>query len=456
MRILVVDDEPGIRRAVAAEMEDAGYDVVTAASGSEAVLKFREAPVDLVITDLKMDGIDGLQVLQEIKRQRPETEVMMMTAHGSMETAVEAMRAGAYDYISKPFDLDDMSLSVSRMAEKVTLSAENTRLRHDLKSKYSFDNIIGASGAMQDAFKLVERVAPRDATVLLRGESGTGKEVFARLIHNQSPRANGAFMAVNCAALPENLLESELFGHEKGAFTGAIASRAGLFREADGGTLFLDEIGEVTTNIQVKLLRAIQEREVLPLGGRGPVPLDVRIIAATNQDLELGISEGWFREDLYYRLAVFPIRMPTLRQRRDDIEPLAAHFLKKGGYEGMRFAPEAMHRMMAYEWPGNVRQLENIVERSALMADGDVIEAGDLPSHVAGGAGLAGEGQSGGGSALFVLPDDGIHLESLEEDLIRQAIRKADGNKTRAAQLLGITRRTLYSRLDKMGWTANS
>ncbi len=459
MRILVVDDEPGIRRAVAAEMEDEGYEVDTAGSGAEAVLKFRQAPADLVITDLKMDGVDGLELLQEIKRERPETEVMMMTAHGSMETAVAAMRAGAYDYISKPFDLDDMSLSVKRMAEKVSLSAENTRLRGDLKAKYSFDNVIGTSGAMQDAFKLVERVAGRTATVLLMGESGTGKEVFARLIHHQSDRARGPFLAVNCAALPENLLESELFGHEKGAFTGAVAARLGLFREADGGTLFLDEIGEVSTNIQVKLLRSLQEKEVLPVGGRGPVPVNVRIIAATNQDLQTGIAEGWFREDLYYRLAVFPIRTPPLRQRRDDIEPLVAHFLSKGGYEGMRFSADAMRRLMAYEWPGNVRQLENVVERSALMADGEIIDGMALPTHIVGAAGGAGPAEGGGaggagGAGLFVLPDEGIHLESLEEDLIRQAIRKAEGNKTQAAQLLGITRRTLYSRLDKMGWTA--
>ena len=464
MRILVVDDEPGIRRAVAAEMEDEGYEVDTAASGSEAVVKFRQAPADLVITDLKMDGVDGLDVLREVKRERPEVEVMMMTAHGTMETAVAAMRAGAYDYISKPFDLDDLSLSVKRMAQKVSLAAENTRLRGDLQQRYSFDNVIGTSGAMQDAFKLVERVADKGATVLLMGESGTGKEVFARLIHHQSGRARGPFLGVNCAALPESLLESELFGHEKGAFTGAVAARQGLFREADGGTLFLDEIGEVSTNIQVKLLRSLQEREVLPVGGRGPVPVDVRIIAATNQDLQTGIAEGWFREDLYYRLAVFPIRTPPLRDRRDDVEPLVSHFLEKGGYGQMRFSAGAMRRLLAYEWPGNVRQLENVVERSALMADGDEIDEAALPTHIGGGGGQDGGGAgsaAGGGSAragagLFVLPDEGIHLESLEEDLIRQAIRKADGNKTQAAQLLGITRRTLYSRLDKMGWTAGN
>ena len=461
MRILVVDDELGIRRAVGAQMEDEGYEVVLAASGSEAIVKFRQAPADLVITDLKMDGVDGLEVLAQIKRERPETEVMMMTAHGSMETAIAAMRAGAYDYIAKPFDLDDLSLSVRRMAEKVKLHADNTRLRGNLKEKYSFDNVIGTSGAMQDAFKMVERVAGRGATVLLMGESGTGKEVFAKLIHHLSGRAGGPFVAVNCAALPENLLESELFGHEKGAFTGAIASRLGLFREAEGGTLFLDEIGEVSTNIQVKLLRCLQEKEVLPLGGRGPVSVDVRIIAATNQDLQTGIAEGWFREDLYYRLAVFPIRTPPLRHRRDDIEPLATYFLAKGGYEGMRFSADAMRRLMAYEWPGNVRQLENVVERSALMADGEVIDTRALPAQVAGAGGGGGGRDPGGdarpgGAGLFVLPDEGIHLESLEEDLIRQAIRKADGNKTQAAQLLGITRRTLYSRLDRMGWTAGA
>jgi DNA-binding NtrC family response regulator len=275
---------------------------------------------------------------------------------------------------------------------------------------------------MQDAFRLVERVAPRDATVLLRGESGTGKEVFARLIHHKSARSAGPFLAVNCAALPESLLESELFGHEKGAFTGAVATRAGLFREAEGGTLFLDEIGEVTTNVQVKLLRAIQEKEVLPVGGRGPVAADVRIIAATNQDLDAGIREGWFREDLYYRLSVFPIHTPPLRRRREDVAPLAEHFLARGGYAAMRFSAEAMRRLMAYDWPGNVRELENVVERSALMADGAEIGVGELPPHVAGpGAGGAPGGAADlqGAAGVFVLPEAGVHLESLEEDLIR-------------------------------------
>ncbi len=447
MKILVVDDEPGIRRAVAAELEDAGYEVETASSGSEAILLFRKSPADLVITDLKMDGIDGLEVLAEVKRERPETEVMMMTAHGSMETAVAAMRSGAYDYIAKPFDLDDLTLAVRRMDEKVTLVTENVRLRGALKTRYSFEHVVGASGAMQDAFALVRRVAAKRTTVLLRGESGTGKEVLARLLHQESDRAAGPFLAVNCAALPPTLLESELFGHEKGSFTGAVTARAGLFREAEGGTLLLDEIGEVSTNIQVKLLRAIQEREVLPVGSGRPVPVDVRIVAATHQDLEVGIAEGWFREDLYYRLAVFPIHAPPLRRRRDDIGPLATHFLAGGGYADKRFSADVMARLMAYDWPGNVRQLENVVERAALMSDGPVIEVGALPSHVGGDAAAV----HGGG--LFVLPDEGVHLESLEMDLIRQAIRKAEGNKTQAAQLLGITRRTLYSRLEKMGWT---
>ena len=447
--VLVVDDEKGIRRAVAAELEDQGYQVVQAASGSEALLRFREAPADLVVTDLKMDGLDGLEVLREVKRLRPETEVMVMTAHGTVETAVAALRAGAYDYLAKPFDLDDMVFSVGRMAEKVRLATENTRLRADLRRRYSFDNVIGASGPMQEVFGLVARVAPRGATVLLRGESGTGKEVVARLIHHESGRAGGPFLAVNCAALPESLLESELFGHEKGSFTGAVASRPGLFREAEGGTLFLDEIGEVSPNIQVKLLRVLQEKEVLPVGGRAPVSVDVRIVTATNRDLEGGMADGSFRDDLYYRLSVFPIFVPPLRERREDVEPLAAHFLEKGGYGGLTFSPETMTRLVGYDWPGNVRELENVVERAALMTDGAVIAPAALPPHV------RGQGAGGGPavSGAFVIPEEGIDLERLEEDLIRQAVRKAQGNKTRAAELLGITRRTLYSRLERMGWT---
>ncbi len=449
LTVLVVDDEAGIRRAVAAELEDQGYEVVTAASGSEALLRFSEAEADLVVTDLKMEGVDGLDVLREVKRRRPEAEVLMMTAYGSVETAVAAMRTGAYDYVSKPFDLDDLVFAVERMAEKVRLAGENTRLRSALKRRYSFDNVIGASGAMQEVFSLIARVAPRDATVLLRGESGTGKEVVARLIHHESGRPDGPFLAVNCAALPENLLESELFGHEKGAFTGAVASRAGHFREAGGGTLFLDEIGDISPNMQVKLLRALQEKEVLPVGGRAPVRVDVRILTATNRDLEAGLKDGSFREDLYYRLSVFPIFVPPLRERREDVEPLATHFLDKTGYSELAFSPEVMTRLVGYDWPGNVRELENVVERAALMTDGGVIRPAALPPHV------RGQG-AGGGPAVagaLVIPDDGICLEELEEDLIRQAVRKAQGNKTQAAQLLGITRRTLYSRLERMGWT---
>ena len=459
MKVLLADDEVTVFVTLRDALEEAGHEVLGATdtrSALEALEDRGQGVPEVVITDIRMPGGSGMDVLRRAVELDPERPVILMTGYATIEDAVDSMRLGAVDYIQKPFRNETILKRLETLSHVRDLESENESLRGQLDHGSGFADVIGESQVMRAVFERVRTVAGSDATVLIVGESGTGKERIARALHNLSGRHAEPFVAISCAALPETLLETELFGHEKGAFTGAIASRAGLFREADGGTLFLDEIGEVTTNIQVKLLRAIQEREVLPLGGRGPVPLDVRIIAATNQDLELGISEGWFREDLYYRLAVFPIRMPTLRQRRDDIEPLAAHFLKKGGYEGMRFAPEAMHRMMAYEWPGNVRQLENIVERSALMADGDVIEAGDLPSHVAGGAGLAGEGQSGGGSALFVLPDDGIHLESLEEDLIRQAIRKADGNKTRAAQLLGITRRTLYSRLDKMGWTANS
>ena len=446
LNVLVVDDEPGILRAVSAELEDQGYEVLKAGSGSEALLRFREHPCELVVTDLKMDGIDGMELLKELKREQPATEVLMMTAHGTVETAVEALRVGAYDYIQKPFDMDDFVHAVGRMAEKVGLSSENTRLRADLKERHSFDNVIGASGAMQNVFRMVERVAKRDATVLLRGESGTGKEVVAKLIHHQSARSDGPFLAVNCAAIPENLLESELFGHEKGAFTGAVGSRLGLFREADGGTLFLDEIGEVGTNIQVKLLRALQEQEVQPVGGRGPVPINARIVAATNRELEVGLKEGWFREDLYYRLSVFPIFVPPLRERRDDVEPLAAHFLEKSGHAGLAFDAEAMQRLLGYAWPGNVRELENIVQRAALMTDGEVIGTGALPNHV------TGRGPIEGTAGAITIPEEGLNLEALEEDLIRQAIRKAQGNKTRAAELLGITRRTLYSRLDRMGW----
>ena len=445
-RILVVDDEPPQLEILRLILGSEGYEVATAPSGRGALAALRREPFDLVLTDLKMADLSGIALLEQILREQPGTCVVLMTAHGSIDSAVEAMRKGAFDYLTKPVDREVLLIAVSRAVERTLLVSENLRLREELRGRFRVENLVGAHGSMQEVFRIVHKVARSSSTVLIYGESGTGKELVARAIHVTSDRRDRPFVGVNVAALPETILEAELFGYEKGAFTGADARKIGLFEYASGSTLFLDEVGELKRDLQVKLLRTLQEREVLRVGGSEPVPVDVRVVAATNRDLEREVREGRFREDLFYRLNVIPIALPPLRERRTDIPLLVEHFLAKHGEPGRArvIAPEALEALVAYSWPGNVRELESAVERTLLLADGEVIRLEDLPATVRMRSG------SVPGGLLVEIPDEGLDLDGLERSLILRAFDKSGGNVTRAARLLGLSRRTLQYRLEKI------
>jgi DNA-binding NtrC family response regulator len=374
-RILVVDDEMIVCESCKRILEEEGYEVEAALSGMEAFGKMKENPFDIVITDLKMPGIDGMGVLRTFRKEYPEVIIIMITGFSTVETAVEAMKLGAFDYIPKPFTPDEVSIVVKKAIEKKSLMLENIYLRQELQEKYGFHNIVGKSKKMQEIYRVIAKVATTDSTVLIYGQSGTGKELIARAIHFNSPRREKQFVPVDCAVLSENLLESELFGHIRGSFTGAITTKPGLFEVADGGTVFLDELGNISLAIQAKLLRVLQEREFTPVGGTKAKKVDIRLIAATNKDLEKMIKEETFREDLYYRLNIVPIYLPSLRERQEDISQLAMHFLKKYAEEMGKtikgFAPEAMEKLMRYPWPGNVRELENVIERTVVMMENE-------------------------------------------------------------------------------------
>ncbi len=380
--ILVIDDDNSLRRVLEYNLQEAGYAVTAASSGEEGLRLFNEVLPALVITDMKMPGMDGMQVLKAIKERSPETLVIVITAFGTVDIAVEAMKAGAYDYITKPFNRDELRLTVAKALQFNGLTSENKRLRNVLADRSDFRNIVGNSPVMEKVYGVVRKVADTEASILITGESGTGKELVARSIHNQSARKDGPFVAINCAAIPRDLLESELFGHVKGSFTGAIKDKTGKFQLADGGTLFLDEVGELPLELQPKLLRALQEKMVEQVGGTKPIKIDVRLVAATNLDIEKAIADGVFREDLYYRLAVIPIHLPPLRQRREDIELLLRHFCIKNGAEQVTFDKQALAILTGYGWPGNVRELENLVERLLIMRNGDLISCDDLPDKI--------------------------------------------------------------------------
>ncbi|HVG33697.1 MAG TPA: sigma-54 dependent transcriptional regulator [Pyrinomonadaceae bacterium] len=428
-----MDDEKGQREILEMILSNAGYDVTTAASG-EAALKFaRDRRFDLALTDLKMTGMDGIELLQHLLVQDSSIIVILLTAHGSIDSAKEALKRGAYDYLQKPFDQDKLLETINRaLARLDALDVE----------------IISASAEMEAVKKMILKVARSNSTVLIRGESGTGKELIARAIHNQSPRAEEMFQAVNCAAINENLLESELFGHEKGSFTGAHAEKKGLFEVADRGTLFLDEIAELDIGMQAKLLRALQEREIRRVGGTRPIKIDVRVVAATNRDLRAMVSDGRFRDDLYYRINVLSVDVPPLRERRDDIPVLINYFLRKHTRNSSHLvrglAPETRRLLMDYSWPGNVRQLESAIERAILLCETDLIQVEDLPLEVRQESRPTAEG-------AFKLPPEGIAFEDVERDLIMQAMEQTDYNITKAAKLLGLTFRTLQYRLEKFG-----
>jgi len=434
-KLLVVDNEERMCKVIQAGLTIEHLLTDTALSGRQALARLSNEKYEIVLTDLKMDQIDGLQLLREIKSRYPETEVILMTAFASQQTAIEAMRMGAYDYLIKPIDMDELSMRISRILEQQRLKEENRRLRRTTEVQVPV-NMIGRSAKMLKVYRLIEKVAETDATVLIRGESGTGKELVAEAIHQKSGRSNGAFVIVNCAAVPENLLESELFGYEKGAFTGAMQRKTGLFEAADGGTLFLDEIGDMPIVLQAKLLRALQNREVVRVGGTERITINVRVIAATNLDLESRIEKGQFRSDLYYRINIFPIHLPPLRERKEDIPGLIQHFL--GGI-GKGISPEARKNLIEYDWPGNVRELFNVLERAAIVAD-STIESDNLPREIRS-ASIA--------VFPFTIPEGGIKLDDIEAGLLLAAIEMAMGNKTQAARLLGITRRRLYSLLEK-------
>ncbi|RMG96981.1 MAG: sigma-54-dependent Fis family transcriptional regulator [Candidatus Dadabacteria bacterium] len=447
-RVLVVDDDASLRRILEYNLAEEGYAVATAASGEEALEKLDRAAFDLVVTDIKMPGMDGMDLLRRIKAEAPETQVIVVTAFGTIEMAVEAMKAGAAEYITKPFNRDELKLAVRKALRVRDLEAENVRLRQEVRRIEEADKIVGDSPAMQAVYRLIEKVADSDASVLITGESGTGKELAARAIHRLSRRADRPFVAVNCAAIPRELLESELFGHKKGAFTGAIRDKKGRFEEAAGGTIFLDEIGEMPLDLQPKILRALQEREITPVGSNEVIRVDARVLAATNRDLEAEIEEGRFREDLYYRIAVVPIHMPSLRERPEDIPLLVAHFLKKlAPARPVRVEPEALEALSRYTWKGNVRELENTIERLLVLTEGDAIGLGDLPEKIR----EPKAREHGGDGFTFHLPPEGVSLEDVERAVIEEALHRTGWNQTRAAKLLRIPRHILLYRMEKFG-----
>jgi DNA-binding NtrC family response regulator len=447
-RILVVDDDESLRWVTQAQLQQSGYDVAAAANAASALEQIRNLPADLVITDLKMPGMSGLELLKEIRAGYPEIIVIMVTAFGTVENAVEAMKAGAYDYITKPVNMDELRLIVKRGCEHLDLREEVRVLRSSLDKKYGFENILGQSNKLLYVLDMASRAAQATSTVLIRGETGTGKELLAKAVHFNSPRKDKPFVTINSGAIPKDLLESELFGHVRGSFTGAFANKKGKIELADGGTLFLDEIGELPVELQVKLLRLIQQGEIEKLGATGISKVDVRIIAATHRNLQAMVEDETFREDLYYRLAVIPLEIPPLRERAEDIPELVQHFFlkakEKQGRPNLVLPTWMLPYFSAYTWPGNVRELENIIERIVVLSRGDEITLNDLPDFL--------QRERPPMEELHLdLPAHGISLEAVEKELIVRALEKFNWNQTHAAQYLDLSRKTLIYRMEKFG-----
>ncbi len=442
--VLVVEDDAAMRELLYEELSDEGYRVELASGGRAGIARVKEGGVDLVVTDVKMPDLDGLDALQEIRTVEPAPHVIVITAFGSIETAIKAVKLGANDYITKPFDTDVLKLAVEKALDERGLRREVARLRREVARPYRFENIIGKSQPMQDVFALIRRLGGSAANVLITGESGTGKELIARAIHFNSPRGKRPFVAVNCAAIPDTLLESELFGYKRGAFTDARTDRPGMFVEADAGTLFLDEIGDLSPSLQAKLLRVIQEREIRPLGAQRPEKVDVRVLSATNRDLEQRMKEGAFREDLFYRLNVINLVLPSLRDRPEDILPLAEHFLGeaavRSGKRVAAFTASALKILTSYPWPGNVRELENVVERAVALAESSELGVDDLPPQVR---------ERRSADVLAGALARNLTLAELEREYIARVLSAEGGNKTRAAQRLGLDRKTLYRKLEE-------
>jgi len=445
-RIMVVDDDRNTRRLIEDILTQTDkYSVIQASNGEACLRKLEEESVDLILMDLQMPGIDGMETLKKIKGRIRQLPVIIMTAHGTIDKAVASMKLGSYDFLTKPFPSERLKVTVKNALEANALETEVQSLRSELKHRYQFERIVGQSGLMQEVFQAVEKIVDSNVTVLIQGESGTGKELIARAIHNRSKaRQKNTFVAVNCNALPESLMESELFGHEKGAFTGAASRRVGKFEQANGGTVFLDEIGEMSISTQAKILRVLQEREFERVGGNQLVKVDIRLISATNKNLDEEVRNGTFREDLFYRISVFPIRLPTLRERKDDVPPLAAHFCKmyskreKKEVNGIH--PDALKILMGYHWPGNVRELENAIERAVIICGATEILEEDLPPHIVtiGKEELTGPGET--------LPQ---WIEKLEIEVLRKTLLEYEGNITQAAKKLGIGRATIYRKAKK-------
>jgi two-component system response regulator PilR (NtrC family) len=450
-RVLVADDERSMRELLAIMLKQAGHDVTLAEGGAQAIEALKREPFDLVITDLRMREVDGMAVLRAAKEISPQTVVLVITAFASTETAVEAMKLGAYDYITKPFKMDEIKLTIANALERKRLQDENQALKQQLRRERGFENFVGRSRQMLDIFDTIRKTADGLSTVLITGESGTGKELVARAIHEESPRRNGPFVSVNCGAIPETLMESELFGHVKGAFTGAIASTVGLFSAASGGTLFLDEVTEVPQAVQVKLLRAIQEREIRRVGDTRDVKVDVRLVAASNRDVAKAVAAGMLREDLFYRLNVIPIHLPPLRERREDIPLLAAHFIKKMSAELGRpvrgVTPEALAILESHRWPGNIRELENVIERALVLGSGEMLDAAALPPDL--------RRPRDAQDIPVEIPDTGLDLQAtldqIEQRYIQMALARTGGVQTRAAELLRVSFRQLRYKLQKYG-----
>jgi len=448
--ILVVDDEPGQRAMLHAVLSAEGYEIAEAKDGASALAQVEAHFYDLILMDVRMAQLDGMAALKAIKTRSPGIPIILMTAYGTVRDAVEAMKAGAYDYLTKPLDIDELKLTVARGLRHATLEEENARLRALVGRDVDIGPIIGTSEPMRRVFEAIALVAPTEATALILGESGTGKELVAQAIHANSPRRAGPLITVNCAALPETLLESELFGHERGAFTGATERRLGRFELAHGGTIFLDEIGDLPPTAQTKLLRVLQSQEFERVGGTNTLKIDVRVIAATNKDLEAAVRAGQFREDLWYRLYVFPLTLPPLRERRDDIPLLAEHFLKRYAERHRRrlrgLTPRALDLLMRYEWPGNVRELEHTIERAVILARGEHITPEEFPPTI----------RAIGGDPTDTTPQEpplpvGLSLKDVERELIRRTLEHTGGNRTKAAEILGISRATLHNKLKEYG-----
>jgi two-component system response regulator AtoC len=449
-RILVADDHDSLRRALARALIEAGHEITEASNGNVAIERLHETNFDVVLSDLKMGGSDGLDVLRTAKALQPQTAVILMTAFGSVHTAVEAMKIGAFDYVPKPFEIEEMEVKIDKALEHRRLRNEVDYLRHEQGGIYQFDNIIGASGALQRVLDVVRKVAKSNTTVLINGETGTGKELIAGAIHHNSLRAARNFVKVNCAALQENLLESELFGHERGAFTGADKQRIGRFEQSDGGTLFLDEIGDMSANTQAKILRVLQEHEFERLGGTRTIRVDVRLIAATNRNLAAMVESGGFREDLFYRLNVVQIEMPPVRDRKEDIPALTNFFIKRFAVELKKriegVTPEALKLLMRYNWPGNIRELENTIERAALLSDERLISADDLRI---GGTGTTTDSDTP--QTVVKIPPQGVPLEEIERQAVIEALKMANWVQKDAAELLSISPRVMNYKIKTLG-----